>query len=104
MEVDGEAGLRGTYANVKGAGLLTLNVIRISCAFDPLNFNAAADITTRVFRQNMTAKATIWDWLPTGNLDVRAFRTLMLCACIGKTAAWSRPGQSRLGQRPRLYA
>ena len=94
LEVDGNAGLRGIYANVKGTGLLTLNVIRTTSAFDPLNPNAAAGISTQVFQQNMTAKATSWNWLPTGNLNLWAFHhTLVLRAYIGKTVARPRPDQ-----------
>ncbi|WP_322965405.1 TonB-dependent receptor [Sphingomonas fuzhouensis] len=94
FEVDGNVGLRSIYARVKGSGLLTLNVIRITPSFNPADPNASAGITTQVFQQNTTAKASTWDWLPTGNINLWAFnRTLVLRAYVGKTVARPRPDQ-----------
>ena len=92
FEVDGNVGLRGVYANVKGSGLLTLNIIRTTAAFDPQNPNNAAGITTQTFQQNTTASARSWDWLPTGNLNLWAFhRTLVLRTYVGKTVSRPNP-------------
>lgn len=94
FQVDGNVGLRGIYARTQGSGLLTLNVIRVTPAFNPLDPNAAAGITTQVYQQNTTAKASSWDWLPTGNVNLWAFdRTLVLRAYVGKTVARPNPGQ-----------
>lgn len=94
LQVDGNVGLRSIYARVKGSGLLTLNVIRVTPAFDQENPNAAAGITTQVFQRNTTATASTWDWLPTGNINLWAFkRTLVLRAYVGKTVARPRPDQ-----------
>ncbi|WP_081988027.1 TonB-dependent receptor [Sphingomonas sp. 37zxx] len=94
LEVDGNVGLRGIYANVSGSGLLTLNVIRTTASFDPLNPNVAAGITSQSFAQNTTAKATTWDWLPSGNINLWAFdRSLVFRAYVGKTVARPTPNQ-----------
>jgi TonB-dependent receptor len=94
FEVDGNVGLRGIYARVQGTGLLTLNVVRLTSAFNPLDPNNAAGITTQTYQQNTTAKASSWDWLPTGNFNLWAFnRTLVLRAYVGKTVARPNPGQ-----------
>ncbi len=94
FEIDGNVGLRGVYTKVSGSGLLTLNVIRTTSTFNPLDPNATAGITTQVFQQNTTAKASEWNWLPSGNLNLWAFnRTLVLRGYVGKTVARPNPTQ-----------
>lgn len=94
LQVEGNVGLRGIYAKVAGSGLLTLNVIRTTPSFNPLDPNAAAGITTQVYQENTTAKASSWDWLPTGNINLWAFdRTLVFRAYLGKTVGRPIPSQ-----------
>lgn len=94
FEVDGNVGLRGIHTNVKGSGQLVLNVIRINQFFNPLDPTQAAGISSRFFRQNTTARANSWNWLPTGNINLWALdRTLVFRAYRGKTVSRPRPDQ-----------
>jgi len=95
FETDGNVGLRGIHSNVKGSGLLSLTTIRVTSTFDAQNPNVAAGITSQTFQQNTTAKATSWDWLPTFNVNLWAFRrSLVLRMYAGKTVA--RPSPTNL--------
>lgn len=90
---DGNIGLRGIYARVKGSGLLSLTTIKTTAAFDPLNPNAVGGTVSQTFQQNTTAEATSWDWLPTFNFNLWGFnRSLVLRAYAGKTVARPAPG------------
>jgi TonB-dependent receptor len=90
---NGNVGLRGVFANVKGSGLLTLTAIKKTAAYNAANPNAAAGITTQSFATNTSVDSTTTDWLPSVNLNLWAFNeTLVLRLYGGKTMSRPAPG------------
>lgn len=86
---NGNAGLRGVFTNVKGAGVQTLQSITVP---DPSNPTV---INTQTFRQNVVLNASTTDWLPTVNLNLWGFKeSVVLRLYGGKTVA--RPNIGRL--------
>jgi TonB-dependent receptor len=89
LTFNGNAGIRGVFTNVKGAGRLVLTSIRVP---DPLN---PAVTETRTFSQNVSLNASTTDWLPTVNLNLWGFNdSVVLRLYGGKTVA--RPNIGRL--------
>lgn len=92
---NGNVGVRGVFARVKGSALLTIDVITKTPAFNPANPNAAAGIFTQRFQQNTTVDASTNDWLPSFNLNLWGFNeSVVLRLYGGKTI--SRPNPSQL--------
>ncbi len=92
---NGNVGVRGVFTSVKADALILLRSIRTTPAFNPLDPNNGAGITTTIFRQNINFKANTTDWLPTANLNLWAFdEQVVLRLYGGKTVA--RPPVSRL--------
>ncbi|WP_447726096.1 TonB-dependent receptor [Sphingomonas koreensis] len=86
---NGNAGIRGVFTNVKGAGVQTLQSITVP---DPSNPTV---INTQTFRQNVVLNASTTDWLPTVNLNLWGFKeSVVLRLYGGKTVA--RPRISNL--------
>ena len=86
---NGNAGIRGVFTNIKGAGILTLQSITVPDNGNPLVFD------TQTFRQNVTLNASTTDWLPTVNLNLWGFNeSIVLRLYGGKTVA--RPNIGRL--------
>ncbi len=92
---NGNVGVRGVFAQVRGDGLLTLTSIRTTPQFNPLDPNNAAGITQQQFVQNATVNASTNDWLPSLNMNFWGFdEKLVLRLFGGKTVA--RPNVNRL--------
>lgn len=92
---NGNVGLRGVFANVKGSGLLTLVNITKTATYNPLTPNAAGGTLSQTFAMNTTINKTTTDWLPSVNLNLWAFNeSVVLRAYGGKTI--SRPTPSNL--------
>lgn len=92
---NGNAGVRGVFATVKGSALLTLTSIRPTATFNPLDPNNAGGITTQSFSQNVTLNAKTSDWLPSANFNLWGFNeSLVFRLYGGKTVA--RPAMDRL--------
>lgn len=92
---NGNVGLRGVFADVKGSGLLTLTNIKKTALFNPAQPNAAAGITTQSFSMNTSIHKKTTDWLPSVNLNLWAFNeSVVLRLYGGKTM--SRPTPSNL--------
>ncbi|WP_380787508.1 TonB-dependent receptor [Sphingomonas sp. R86521] len=92
---NGNVGVRGVFATVKGSALLTLTSIRPNSAFNPIDPNNAGGITTQSFSQNVTLNAKTSDWLPSANFNLWGFNeSLVFRLYGGKTVA--RPAMDRL--------
>lgn len=98
--LNGNVGIRGVFANVKGSALLTLDVITKTAAFNPANPNAAAGIFTQRFQQNTSVDASTTDWLPSFNVNLWGFdQSVVLRFYGGKTIARPNPSQLLPGGR-----
>lgn len=92
LRLDGNAGVRGVFANVKGTGLLTLNSIRVTSLYNPNDPNNANGITTIAYSQNVTLNAKTNDWLPSFNVNLWGFHDqIVLRLYGGKTLARPNP-------------
>jgi TonB-dependent receptor len=92
---NGNVGIRGAFADVSGAALLTLTTIRPNAAFNPLDPNNPAGIITQSFSQNTTLNAKTRDWLPSFNVNFWGLdETVALRLYGGKTVA--RPNMTNL--------
>jgi TonB-dependent receptor len=90
---DGNVGVRGVFADVEGAGVLTLNSIRTTPDFNPLDPTNPAGIVTQSFTQNTTVTSSTEDWLPSVNLNLWGFdETVVLRIYGGKTVVRPNPG------------
>ncbi|TFI57643.1 TonB-dependent receptor [Sphingomonas parva] len=85
---NGNVGIRGVFADVKGSGLQTLRAVRLTSSFNPLNPNAAAGINAVTFSQNVTVDAKTSDWLPSANFNLWGFNEKVVLRLYGgKTIA-----------------
>jgi TonB-dependent receptor len=92
---NGNVGLRGVFANVKGSGLLTLTAIKKTATYNSQLPNAAGGTTTQSFSTNTSINSKTTNWLPSFNLNLWAFNeTVVLRLYGGKTM--SRPTPSNL--------
>jgi TonB-dependent receptor len=92
LRLDGNAGVRGVFATVKGSGLLTLNSIRVTSVFNPNDPNNANGITTIGYSQNVTLNAKTTDWLPSFNVNLWGLHDqIALRLYAGKTVARPNP-------------
>jgi len=89
---NGNAGVRGVFRQVEGTGFLTLNSIRTTAGYNPLDPNNAGGITTQSFSQNTTLRSETNDWLPSVNLNLWAFDESVVLRLYGaKTLALPNP-------------
>jgi TonB-dependent receptor len=92
---DGNDGVRAVRTKVVGSGQLTFRSIIPTAAYNPLDRNAAAGISTRVYRKETAINATTTDYLPSANLNTWLIPDkLVLRYNWGKTIA--RPVAGRL--------
>ncbi|WP_189484508.1 TonB-dependent receptor [Asticcacaulis endophyticus] len=70
MELIGNFGLRAVETEATGQGAFTLQSVRTTAAFDPLNPTAAAGIVTTSYTQQVEFTRTTRDYLPTYNVGV----------------------------------
>ncbi len=92
LRLDGNVGIRGVFANVKGSGLLTLNSIRVTPVFNPNDPNNANGFTTVSYSQNVTLNAKTNAWLPSFNVNLWGFHDqIVLRFYGGKTVARPNP-------------
>lgn len=85
---NGNIGVRGVLRTVAGTGLQTINAIRTTNTYNPLDRENAGGIVTTSISQNVTLKAKTNDWLPTFNLNLWGFdEKVVLRLYGGKTIA-----------------
>lgn len=92
---NGNVGVRGVFAKVTGSALLTLNTIRTTPTFNPLDPDNPGGIIVQSFSQNTSVNGSTNDWLPSFNFNLWGFNeSVVLRLYGGKTVA--RPSMSRL--------
>lgn len=85
---NGNVGVRGVFTNVKSSGLQTIQSIRTTSLYNPLDRNNPAGIIDRSFSQNVELNAKTNDWLPSVNLNLWGFNeSVVLRLYGGKTLA-----------------
>lgn len=95
LSFDGNVGVRAVKTKVVGSGQLTFRSIVPTAAYNPLDPNNAAGISTRVYRKETAISATTTDYLPSVNLNTWLVPDkLVLRYNWGKTIA--RPVAGRL--------
>ncbi|MEO7496455.1 MAG: TonB-dependent receptor [Massilia sp.] len=95
MEIDGNIGYRMINTAVAAQGTMTFVTIAKTAAYNPLDRENAAGITTRTFRQSSSIQATNNDFMPVYNVALWAIPSkLVLRYNRAKTIA--RPGVGRL--------
>lgn len=92
---NGNAGVRGVFTKVDASALLTINNIRTTALFNPLDPNNPSGIVTQSFSANTAFAADSTDWLPSVNLNLWAFDEAVVFRLYGaKTVA--RPNVTQL--------
>lgn len=88
MRIDGNFGVRGVFRDVKSSGLQTIQIIRTTATYNPLDPNNASGFFTQQFAQPTTFRSKTRDWLPTLNLNFWGYGdSLVLRLYGGKTIA-----------------
>jgi len=95
ISFDGNVGVRAVKTKVVGNGSLTFRSIVPTAAYNPQDRDAAAGMSTRIYRKDTAINASSTDYLPSANLNTWIVPDkLVLRYNWGKTVA--RPTASRL--------
>ncbi|MFD1786349.1 TonB-dependent receptor [Sphingomonas floccifaciens] len=88
MRFDGNVGLRGVFVDVKASGLQTIQAIRVTSTYNPLDPNNSSGFVTQTFSAPLTVNRSTRDWLPSFNANLWGFNDSVVLRFYGsKTVA-----------------